>query len=579
MNDHRPSALFPGIILLALSMLSMAAPARQPFDASSFGSLRDAIDALDPEDSTLLITTPLELGAPALRIPPHITLHFMPGGSLDIQDAVLTLEGSIEAGAWHIFTGEGNIVLKGKPLSTAAMVYPQWWGAQGHDALDDTRAIQAAITAIQPVVNGHQGHTLYFPPGMYLVTDTLRCEGGVTFKGAGMASSIIRSGISDGADLFVFESTTHQEIVPFIVFEDITLMGHGEASGRGLFFNNPYHVFLNRCVVYNHGGTGVEFYENPDKPAVYQVQTNIQNCFIHHNYGGGIRFGAGNNAHVMGSSINGNGKYGIYADRMNQLMILNNEFAGYFYESILPQHQATPVVLNGGNLMTIEQNAFENNGGGRDACNVRTGFNGDTLQPVRNGSLTRNLLIMSNDFKPVAADGQHLTHIRLDAATHVTIQANHFEAPPDRAGRVIGVYLGQLPRVPFIYFLNNEWGAALAPPVDKQAATTPYIWLDGHRIANTGLSTFPDGDPAPSVQGGNLFYTANTRPTVIADFSRGLAGQRVTVIVKDPHTTFDFSDSALKGNAGLDWQTQYHDHVTCVYDGELWYCETSRSTR
>jgi hypothetical protein len=155
---------------------------------------------------------------------------------------------------------------------------------------------------------------------------------------------------------------------------------------------------------------------------------------------------------------------------MNQLMILNNEFADYFYGSIIPDHQAYPVVLNGGNLITIEHNSFENNEG----YNIRTGFDGQN----ETTHLTQNLLIRSNDFKPVT-DDRDLTHIRLHQVLHVTIQSNHFEATTVHDGVFVAIEQGTLDNDANITCLNNGWHTSLD---EKMTGTAPYTWIEEGEI-------------------------------------------------------------------------------------------------
>ena len=90
--------------------------------------------------------------------------------------------------------------------------------------------------------------------------------------------------------------------------------------------------------------------------------------------------------------------------------------------------------------------------------------------------------------------------------------------------------------------------------------------------------TFTAGDTTPSVYNSELFTTANTAATTITDFDDGYENQRITVIVGDGNTTFDFTSSSLKGNGGVDWSPSSGDHMTCVYDGsQYWYCTVSEN--
>jgi hypothetical protein len=80
------------------------------------------------------------------------------------------------------------------------------YGANGNDSLDDTAAIQRALDDNRRDENGESIHddyygrpkALYFPPGEYLVSDTLDWIGCcVTLQGAGQQATVIR--LVDGA--------------------------------------------------------------------------------------------------------------------------------------------------------------------------------------------------------------------------------------------------------------------------------------------------------------------------------------------------------------------------------------------
>jgi hypothetical protein len=79
-------------------------------------------------------------------------------------------------------------------LALTGIVNVRCFGALGHDDLDDTAAVQAALA----VANADPGHRLYFPAGNYFVMD--RCgdgpfvlENGVVVEGDGAGLSVVRN--------------------------------------------------------------------------------------------------------------------------------------------------------------------------------------------------------------------------------------------------------------------------------------------------------------------------------------------------------------------------------------------------
>src|SRR5688500_4190857 len=66
------------------------------------------------------------------------------------------------------------------------------FGAKGDGATDDFASITAAMAAA-----AENNATVFFPPGQYIISQTLRPSGSITLKGAGWRSAFIK-----GAALF-----------------------------------------------------------------------------------------------------------------------------------------------------------------------------------------------------------------------------------------------------------------------------------------------------------------------------------------------------------------------------------------
>ena len=97
------------------------------------------------------------------------------------------------------------------------------------------------------------------------------------------------------------------------------------------------------------------------------------------------------------------------------------------------------------------------------------------------------------------------------------------------------------------------------------------------------IKTFADRDATPSVEGGSVFVTANTRATSISAFDDPTEGQQITIIIKDTHTDFTNGGISGKGVGRLLLQGNQHwgaattgDTISFVYNNEIWI-ETNRS--
>jgi len=90
------------------------------------------------------------------------------------------------------------------------------------------------------------------------------------------------------------------------------------------------------------------------------------------------------------------------------------------------------------------------------------------------------------------------------------------------------------------------------------------------------LITFSASDTTPTVSKGNMFKTANTRTTNIKSFTGGVAGQEVTIILKDGYTDFTHGGARNTGDLTLQGGTNWTagttgDTITLVSDGTYWY--------
>ena len=124
-------------------------------------------------------------------------LAFAPGGVLQVaRHSELTVTGLLAAPIMRIF----DISLQGSSVdfgSTVALpsVYPQWWGAIGDGAHDDTAAIQGALDAVKGNWTRHTYSALapvLLIPGNYRITDQIRVYGTEHAGAEGYDSYVIR---------------------------------------------------------------------------------------------------------------------------------------------------------------------------------------------------------------------------------------------------------------------------------------------------------------------------------------------------------------------------------------------------
>lgn len=113
------------------------------------------------------------------------------------------------------------------------------YGAVGNGTVDDTAAIQSALTAAAAAGGG----TVFFPAGSYRVTSQLTVSTNVKLLGSG---AIFTSILLDSTTAHLFSSGSTYTIVA----EDLRFSVYGATAATGRFFSGALATFyLNRCQV------------------------------------------------------------------------------------------------------------------------------------------------------------------------------------------------------------------------------------------------------------------------------------------------------------------------------------------
>jgi len=196
---------------------------REQLDAPDVVSVKEysgvqaAVTAIGTAPRTLLIPDVQTIAA-SLTIPVTLTLRFVSAGQLSINTGVMVtyLGSTADWPRRQIFTGPGatpGVIFTRSGETVRA--YPQWWGAAGDGAADDTLPCQRAIDA----VGQSGGGQVYFPAGTYKLASKHGTGGparsvfvswdNVTLEGAGEASVLSTpSGVVPGGNVLLIGGMT-----------------------------------------------------------------------------------------------------------------------------------------------------------------------------------------------------------------------------------------------------------------------------------------------------------------------------------------------------------------------------------
>ena len=133
-----------------------------------------------------------------------------------------------------------------------------------------------------------------------------------------------------------------------------------------------------------------------------------------------------------------------------------------------------------------------------------------------------------------------------------------------------------------IVYMMNEMKGDL-DDLHSEVSSSVYVSQVNSGSTISQIKAFTNRDATPSVLGGSLFVTANTRATSITAFDDPSEGQQITIIIKDTHTDFTNGGVGGKGanrlvlSGNANWiAATTGDTISFVYNDGIWI-ETNRS--
>ncbi|MDP2046771.1 MAG: hypothetical protein Q8L00_11235, partial [Deltaproteobacteria bacterium] len=201
------------------------------------GDLATAITTIGSAKAVLSIPAGNWPIAANLTVPATLTLKFVHGAVFTVATGkTLTINGPLDAGLYQIFscTGTGKVVMKAE-----AVKVPEWWGATGDGATDDTAALQAWATC---------GGILNLPKKTYKITAGIIVPQYANIDGQGA----INQAIDTVEGLIVKDD---------VVIKNISLTGSMVAYG-------PHYLHVGIICYSFRGGSG-------NDPAVCPISTYV----------------------------------------------------------------------------------------------------------------------------------------------------------------------------------------------------------------------------------------------------------------------------------------------------------------
>ncbi|MFX0194553.1 MAG: glycosyl hydrolase family 28-related protein [Candidatus Hodarchaeota archaeon] len=544
--------------------------------SGSGNSIKDLVDSIgSTKKATLFLkhhaadgnTTTYTLNT-SETITSNISLYAMNGAQIAIASGVtLTINGPFHAGTHQVFscTGTGTVVFGNGAVEK---VLPQWFGATADGSTDDTTAIQKAADAVC-----NAGVNLYFPTGKYKITSSIAFDNSPTvtsihIHGAGATQVEILNNASDGA--FVFNTTSYWTLLHIHDFSITNETDTGAGSYPYMLwcekgsFQTHIHDMILKGEDYTGGGIYIEDNEFIKINNVYMRKFDA---------GAGIAFlpTSGDRGNISIDTVQ-------VAESLYGFQFLAGGGAGYWIHCVNLYNFKTVDTTHG--VYNAASNLKISNLDIRGCHFEHTDETAGQSITLDLGMVTQCVTIENNFFS------RGLIAIDIDNFYNVNIKNNYVFGPMGTFVNV-GTHANNRGLIIGHQYYDTS-GGAITTKVSDTTSTICFEYYEDSDVysrryydlalINSPIMTLTADNATPSVQRGNVWKTANTVATTITNFTNGIEGQIITVLIQDANTTIDFTGTNLKGNVGVDWSPTTDDHMTCVYDGTDWYCRISDNT-
>lgn len=443
------------------------------------------------------------------------------------------------------------------------------YGAIGNGTADDTPSIQAAIDATIGKVSSGRGGVLFFPAGVYRITDTLTIETaiGLTMQGAGRDTIITWSGNSTDPAILIadsqqcmlsdFEIAASSDLAAAVQMKRTGAVSYANRKNRfsNIFINDPTNI-VDGFVI---GGAGAydanndfNLFENCfSSTSRYNFHIthsqSYNNMFINCDAWNGVNGLRVDHGYFQwqGGSMFDHSSYDFYHTGMGYI---SNQISGVVSEG--SQRFLYSVQLAGPNF---EVRDCRWSAGGLAADGVFIHFVGPG-----------HLRMIGNTF----GDSMAIESIDL---------LIEYQAGRDRAD---DYFTGSS----FEFVGNLMYTDQATPP--NPFTFDPPSFMKNNRYRDESTSQGPEmpvygqlltvDAATPDVSSSQQYWTEqNSNATSITDFLKGHWGKELTIVFTTSNTTI-VSGSAIRLAGGANFSGTPYDVLTLYHNGTCWI-EVGRS--
>lgn len=237
------------------------------------GDFDAAITDIGATVTTLVVDAACTMSA-VVTVPTTCGLIITRTGSIDNGGNNLTINGSLEAGLYQVFSGAGSVRFGDGVVKE---VYGEWWGAVADDSTDNTTALQAALNCkgTTPAATG-EGMKLQLLGGVYQ-TGKVTVRGKWTIEGVSKRGTILK--LKDNANESLLDMS--DDYCVFVTLRDFSLYGNysnqtgtsygieTNRTGSGITASGLHHI--ENLEIYEFLTSGIYWLGNINDSKFYNV--------------------------------------------------------------------------------------------------------------------------------------------------------------------------------------------------------------------------------------------------------------------------------------------------------------------